>query len=158
MANNQNLIPFQKGDPRINRSGRPKKADIMRELAKKVCYEPIDLSTDQAARNHVEAILREWMTSGDFRKQLAVIQYAFGRVPGNEKPKKERNHVIIDWGDDEKMSGPTRNHGLLMKRSKTLRLRSLAEWRRHEATRNGGTTEHSGVVSPQQRSKVDTPK
>lgn len=128
MANNQNLIPFGKGDPRINRGGRPKKADIMRELAKKVCYEPVDLSTDPDARNHVQAILREWMTSGDFRKQLAVMQYAFGKVPSNEKPKKERNHVIIDWGDKPKT-----------KRSELLRRRSLTEWRSREVKRGSVT-------------------
>ncbi|MCJ7696033.1 MAG: hypothetical protein MUO40_11510 [Anaerolineaceae bacterium] len=97
MANNQNLKPFRKGDPRINRRGRPKNLDIIRQLSKELCYEPDDLSVDQVAKTRVEAILREWITSGDFRKQRAVIQLAFGRVPKNPEIKISTNTVIVEW-------------------------------------------------------------
>jgi len=45
--------------------------------------------------------MREWLTSNNYHKQLAVIQYAFGKIPEQiEIQKKEPNRVIIDWGDD----------------------------------------------------------
>lgn len=45
--------------------------------------------------------MREWLTSKNFQKQLAVIQYAYGKVPDQiEIQKKEPHTVIIEWGDD----------------------------------------------------------
>lgn len=123
MANNQNLKPFTKGDPRINRNGRPKNADIMRQVAHDLCYEPVDLSTDMVARSHLETIIRDWLTSGDFRKQRAVLEIAFGRVPRNEKNKKDIGKVIIDWGGDN-----PRRISSKQKRSPVLRLHSLSLW------------------------------
>ena len=46
MANEQNLIPFIKGDPRINRDGRPKNFDALRELAREIGYEPANVSLE----------------------------------------------------------------------------------------------------------------
>lgn len=135
MANNQNLKHFVKGDPHINRGGRPKNLDVMRQVASELCYEPNDLRTDIVARNRLEAILRDWITSNDFRKQRAFMEIAFGKVPRIEKRKKERNHVIIDWGDKHKS-----------KRSDMVRLRSKSVWLIHEAKQNSETVvQRSGV-------------
>jgi hypothetical protein len=101
MANNNNLIPFKKGDPRINRGGRPRNFDLIHEIAARLCAEPADIEDNPEGITQVEAIMREWLTSKNYHKQLAVIQYAFGKIPEQiEIQKKEPNKVIIEWGDD----------------------------------------------------------
>lgn len=108
MSNTQNLKPFQKGDPRINRNGRPKNADIMRQVAQDLCYEPIDLSTDMVARTHLENIMRDWLTSNDLRKQRAVLEIAFAMVPeverGGEVPVAKRISGTTKCNGGEKYS------------------------------------------------------
>ena len=106
MANEQNLIPFTKGDSRINRNGRPKNLDAMRELAREMGYEPMDIRSDPNALTYIEAILRDWMKSKNFHKQLAFIQYAFGKVPDKLEVNREGNRVIIEWGDEEEDEAP----------------------------------------------------
>lgn len=101
MSNPQNLKPFKKGDPRINRAGRPKNYDLLHEIAVRLCAEPADLGDNPEGITQVEAIMRDWLHSRNYQKQLAVIQYAFGKVPEQiEVEKKEPNRVIIEWGDD----------------------------------------------------------
>lgn len=104
MANNKNLKPFQKGDPRINREGRPKNYDLIHEIASRLCAEPADLKDNPEGITQIEVIMREWLHSKNYQKQLAVIQYAFGKIPEQiEIQKKEPNKVIIEWGDDPGM-------------------------------------------------------
>lgn len=101
MSNPQNLKPFKKGDPRINRNGRPKNYDLLHEIALRLCAEPADLEDNPEGITQIEAIMRDWLHSKNYQKQLAVIQYAFGKVPEQiEVEKKEPNRVIIEWGDD----------------------------------------------------------
>lgn len=101
MANEKNLIPFSKDDPRINRNGRPKNFDALRELAKDIGYEPVDIRQDPVARNWIEAILRDWMTSKSFQKQQAFMQCAFGKVPDKIEITQERNKIIVTWMGEE---------------------------------------------------------
>ena len=78
---------FVKGDPRINRKGRPKTFDAVRELAQEIARETVrDKNGDPATLNGkqlttIELILRSWSQSQDPRKQLAFIEYAYGKVP-----------------------------------------------------------------------------
>lgn len=99
MSKENNLIPFTKGDKRINRNGRPKNFDALRELAKELGYEPLDIRSDPDAMNHLEDILRDWMTSRNFQKQLAFIQYAFGKVPDKLEVNREGNRIIVEWSE-----------------------------------------------------------
>lgn len=87
MANPSSLKPFTKGDPRINRKGRPKSFDALRSLAQQIAHEvPTDdkgqpLVIDDHFVTTAEAILRAWSFSPDAQLQKAFIEYAYGKVP-----------------------------------------------------------------------------
>lgn len=86
MANEQNLKPFKKGDPRINRNGRPKTFDAARELAQAIAHEVAQANgADVVIEKHkvtvIEAILRKWASSKDPRLQMAFVEYAYGKPP-----------------------------------------------------------------------------
>lgn len=78
---------FVKGDPRINRKGRPKSFDALRELAQQIAHEtPTGKDGQQLEVNghlvtYAEFILRNWATSADPRKQQAFMDVAYGKVP-----------------------------------------------------------------------------
>jgi hypothetical protein len=74
------LRPFVKGDPRINRKGRPKSFDQFRELAQAIGHEKIT-DKDGELMMRVEAILRSWTTSKQPVLQLAFIAYCYGKPP-----------------------------------------------------------------------------
>ena len=78
--------PFVKGDPRINRKGRPKSFDALRELARAIAHEKAKaegqtLVIDGHSVTVAEAILRTWATSKNPRLQQQFIEVAFGKVP-----------------------------------------------------------------------------
>ena len=92
MANNpnatDNLKPFVKGDPRINRRGRPKSFDALRALAQEIAHEealsagqPIIINGHKVTAT--EAILRQWATSKNPQLQRAFLEIAYGKVPDN---------------------------------------------------------------------------
>ncbi len=78
---------FVKGDPRINRKGRPRSFDALRQLAQEIAHEIVRTQDGQPALVNgkpittVELVLRSWAQSKDPRKQQAFIEYAFGKVP-----------------------------------------------------------------------------
>lgn len=96
--------PFVKGDPRINRKGRPKSFDALRQLAQQIAHEvaqakgggPLTNDNGQAV-TIAEAILRQWAASGDARKQQAFIEYAFGKVPQVINGDNEGGAVKVEY-------------------------------------------------------------
>ena len=73
---------FTKGDPRINRKGRPKSFDALRELAQMIAHERAGvISRDGHELTVAEAILRQWAQSKNPQLQRAFIEIAFGKVP-----------------------------------------------------------------------------
>ena len=97
MANNQNLNSFTKGDTRINRRGRPRNIDLVRLMAQPIGNELVPYGPDGRMITTVEALLRDWAESDEFKKQLAFVQYAFGKPPKNE-PNQERDvQIVVNW-------------------------------------------------------------
>ena len=78
--------PFRKGDPRINRKGRPKSFDALRSLAQEIAHEAAKQGNQPVVIDgHVvtvtEAIMRQWAMSKDPRLQQKFIEVAYGQVP-----------------------------------------------------------------------------
>jgi hypothetical protein len=79
---------FVKGDPRINRKGRPKSFDALRELAKEIAHEIAKQKNGEPVRTRdgkpltvTEAILRSWSSSTNPKLQQAFIEIAYGKTP-----------------------------------------------------------------------------
>ena len=103
MANNphaaDNLKPFVKGDPRINRKGRPKNFDALRILAQEVLNGKVMTSDGSVAMSRVQIILTDWAQSRDVRKQQALVEIAYGKTPQSlEVSGKDGVPLIIGIG------------------------------------------------------------
>ena len=104
MANPNPSRPFTKGDPRINRKGRPKSFDGLRELAQLIGHEAVSVGDKKLTVT--EAILRQWAQSKNPILQRAFIEIAFGKVPdrteltgADGKPLKIKVTISDGTGD-----------------------------------------------------------
>jgi hypothetical protein len=90
MSNPSPQNQFVKGDPRINRKGRPKDFDKLRELAKAISHEVATKDGKQIIVNDkiatvAEIILRQWAQSKDPRLQMAFVEFAYGKPPQKQE-------------------------------------------------------------------------
>ena len=102
---------FVKGDPRINRLGRPKSFDALRELAQQIAHEKAKtkgetIVIDGHAVTVAEMIVRQWAQSGNAKLQQAFIEIAFGKVPQAVELTGKNGGAIevetIELTDDER--------------------------------------------------------
>lgn len=106
MANPNPTKPFTKGDPRINRKGRPRSFDALRELAQEIAHETAQAGgADVIVSGHkvtvAEAILRQWAMSKNPQLQRAFIEVAYGKVPDRvEMSGSDGGPIFIDVGED----------------------------------------------------------
>ena len=93
-GNNRKPGSFAKGDPRINRKGRPKTFDALRSLAQQISHEEIRGETgepiviDGHTVTVTESIMRSWAAS---RIKIAdeFVEIAFGNAPVEHKVSGE---------------------------------------------------------------------
>jgi hypothetical protein len=91
---------FDKRKHQINRKGRPKTFDALRELAQQISHEAaLKNGEPLVIEGHVvsvtEAILRQWAQSRDSRLQMAFIEVAFGKVP--QRQEISVDDLVIRW-------------------------------------------------------------
>lgn len=114
----QNRKPgtFVKGDPRINRKGRPKSFDAVRELAQQIAHEVakskgVEVVYDGHIVTVTEAILRQWATSKDGKQQQAFMEYAYGkpqtRVELSGKDGSDTINIVIKYADADSNATPS---------------------------------------------------
>jgi len=75
---------FVKGDPRINRSGRPKNINLLREIFEARANKNI-ADFMKPDTNCIEAIADDWLNSSDYKKQRAALEIIFGKLEHEEE-------------------------------------------------------------------------
>jgi hypothetical protein len=101
VANNGNLKPFKKKDPRINKNGRPKSFDALRTLAQEIAHETAQHNGQDAVINghkvtRTEIILRQWAISKNPKLQQQFMEVTYGKVPTPvEHTGKDGNAITI---------------------------------------------------------------
>jgi hypothetical protein len=113
----ENLKPFAKGpDPRRWTKGRPNSFDALSELTRAIAHEVATkkggekVEIDGHLVTITEAVLRQWLQSGEFQKQKAALEIAYGKVPDRvdlgsspDKPLK----LIVEYVNRRAESDPT---------------------------------------------------
>lgn len=87
---NRRAGTFTKGDPRINRKGRPESFDALRIMARAIANEKADkaakkigdpVKPEYKKMTVAERLLRSWAFSSDRQLQQGFIEVAFGKTP-----------------------------------------------------------------------------
>lgn len=83
------LKPFVKGDPRINRKGRPKSIGMLREMAKEIVNEEVEVKgpskgrgvpRDTIKKTRLQVLMEDWASSPSFSKQRTILELGYGKL------------------------------------------------------------------------------
>ena len=91
-----NLKPFVKGDPRINRNGRPKSFDQLRELFQQIASEEVE-NYDGKKVTRAEAI--GMIMASDKRLMREFLEFAYGKVPLSQIVDITSGGKPLNWKD-----------------------------------------------------------
>ena len=96
---------FVKGDPRINRKGRPKSFDALRTLAQDIAHEKAKAGgntvvIDGHSVTVAEAILRQMAQSKNPAERARFLEIAFGKVSQAVEPTDVINWTPDQWRDE----------------------------------------------------------
>lgn len=89
-----NLRPFVKGDPRINRMGRPKTHDELRALIQDIAADPVGREEKMI---RLELQIRGMMAGKNAADHIAILEHGWGKVP--------QKIVIEDWRTELQKNG-----------------------------------------------------
>ena len=98
----EDLIPFTKGDPRINRNGRPRVLPELKEVLNEILSEEITNQKGEKA-TRLEAILRTLNAKaqkGDIRAIQEVLDRAFGKAKSSAEMEENNspvNKIIVEY-------------------------------------------------------------
>ena len=99
---------FVKGDPRINRNGRPRSFDAVRALAQK-------LAREQSASGElaITEVLRRWRDSPEPSLQQAFVAYAFGKVPDKLETTglENKTNLVLHFDHERGVTSDERTNG-----------------------------------------------
>jgi hypothetical protein len=95
------LRPFVKGDPRINRNGRPKSFYEFRKLCQRVLSETVE-TKDGERMLAAEMLVRNWLKSNEPAAQRALAEYAYGKVPDKLEATglENRTQLILHYAHE----------------------------------------------------------
>lgn len=87
---------FVKGDPRINRRGRPKSFKQLRALAVSIASEPVK---DGDTITRIEKMLRDMIKSDNPSDRALILKYGWGNVP-DEVNVTTSGRIELHWPED----------------------------------------------------------
>lgn len=100
MSNPTGKGGFQERKHQINRKGRPRSFNALRELAQQIANEPIVSADGKTKMSRVEMVMRSWALSKNYQLQRAFIEIAYGKVPDSLNVQGNLN-IAVNWDESD---------------------------------------------------------